>query len=220
MFKDVVGNWSLVYSDTTTVVIDTTPPTMGIAKDGGQYTLRADQLAASWSASDPESGIAEYQYRITQDAPEGTIIKDWTSRGTSVSVTAIGLSLIEGKTYYFSVKAKNKTGLWSSIAYSDGITVDITPPTGSILINNDALYTTTTAVTLNLSAQDAISGMGGTGAQMKFSNDNITWSAAVAYVTTKARTLISGSGIKTVYVKFKDVAGNWSGVYSDTIELR
>ncbi|MEW6104513.1 MAG: PQQ-binding-like beta-propeller repeat protein, partial [bacterium] len=35
---------------------------------------------------------------------------------------------MEGKTYYFSVKAKNEVGLWSDIGYSDGITIDLTLP--------------------------------------------------------------------------------------------
>lgn len=95
---------------------------------------------------------------------------------------------------------------------------DTTPPTGTIKINNDAAYTKSTSVTLNLSATDSGSGMG-TGAQMQFSNDDTTYSTAEAYATTKSWTLTSGDGTKTVYVKYKDVAGNWSSAFSDTILL-
>jgi thermitase len=95
---------------------------------------------------------------------------------------------------------------------------DKTPPTGKILINSNAPYTTSTSVTLNLSATDTSSGMG-IGAQMQFSNDNRTWSMPVAYATSCAWTLTSSYGTKTVYAKFKDVAGNWSGAVSDTIIL-
>jgi len=94
--------------------------------------------------------------------------------------------------------------------------VDNTAPTGTIKINNDNQYTNATSVTLNLSAADSGSGMG-TGAQMQFSNDGTTWSTTEAYATTKSWTLTTGDGIKTVYVKFKDVAGNWSIPLSDTI---
>ena len=59
----------------------------------------------------------------------------------------------------------------------------------------------------------------GAGAQMQFSNDNFTWSDPENYATTKNWTLSSGDGTKTVYVKFKDAAGNWSDVFSDTIIL-
>lgn len=94
---------------------------------------------------------------------------------------------------------------------------DTTPPTGTIKINNDAQYANSTSVTLTLSAQD---NTGGSGLyQMKFSNDNTNWSTAEAYSTTKTWTLTSGDGVKTVYVKFSDNAGNWSLAYSDTITL-
>ena len=54
---------------------------------------------------------------------------------------------------------------------------------------------------------------------MKFSNDNATYSTAEAYATSKSWTLSTTNGTRTVYVKYKDVAGNWSGAISDTIIL-
>jgi hypothetical protein len=98
-----------------------------------------------------------------------------------------------------------------------GPDVDTTPPTGTIKINNDAAYTNSTSVTLTLSAND---GAGGSGlSQMQFSNDNISWSTPEAYATTKTWTLTTGDGTKTVYVKYKDAASNWSNPVNDTIVL-
>lgn len=100
----------------------------------------------------------------------------------------------------------------------DGITYlypDTIPPTGTITINSGASYTNSTSVTLTLSCTDFGSGC----AQMQFSNDNTNWSTPEAYTTTKAWTLTSGDSTKTVYAKFKDNAGNWSGAYNDTIVL-
>jgi hypothetical protein len=54
---------------------------------------------------------------------------------------------------------------------------------------------------------------------MQFSYDNITWSTPEAYASTKAWTLTSGDGTKTVYARFKNNADIWSSVYSDTITL-
>ena len=54
---------------------------------------------------------------------------------------------------------------------------------------------------------------------MQFSNDNLTYSAPEAYATTKSWTLSTGDGLKSVYVKFKDAAGNWSNPVSDSITL-
>jgi len=94
---------------------------------------------------------------------------------------------------------------------------DATPPTGTLKINNDARYVNSTAATLNLSASDNAGGSGLS--QMQFSNDNSTWSSAENYATAKTWALASGDGQKTVHVKYKDNAGNWSEVYSDTIIL-
>ena len=92
---------------------------------------------------------------------------------------------------------------------------DTAAPTGSITINSGTTYINTNSVTLTLTCTDAGSGC----AQMQFSNDNSTWSTAEAYATSKAWTLSSGDGTKTVYVKFKDTAGNWSSAYNSTIAL-
>lgn len=95
---------------------------------------------------------------------------------------------------------------------------DTTAPKGTIKVNDDAQYTNTASVTLTLLATDSESGMG-RGASMQLSNDNITWSVPEAYAARRPWTLTSGDGAKTAYVKFKDVAGNWSNPVSDDIIL-
>ena len=67
-------------------------------------------------------------------------------------------------------------------------------------------------------AVDTESGMG-LEAQMQFSNDGITWSDPEAYAIAKTWTLASGEGEKTVCVRYKDAAGNWSQAYNDGITL-
>ncbi len=103
----------------------------------------------------------------------------------------------------------------SLILSSAAFAADTTPPTGAIVISKDNPYTKTTSVTLKLSARDTGSGV----YQMTLSNDNSTWSTPEKYTTSKKWTLSSGDGPKTVYVKFSDKAGNWSGAYSDSITL-
>ncbi|MCX5695018.1 MAG: hypothetical protein NT014_07895 [Candidatus Omnitrophica bacterium] len=218
-FKDAAGNWSNAFSDT--IIFDTTKPSTPVVTDDGATTASFDTLHCRWSSSDNLSGIGLYQYCITQDLISGPMIVNWISLNTATEVTKSGLSLIAGKTYYFSVRAQDIAGWYSDPGYSDGIKVvsaDTTPPTGTIKINNDNPYTNSTAAVLTLSATDAESGMG-SGAQMQFSNDNTNWSTPEAYATTKTWNLSVGDGTKTVYVKFKDAAGNWSGAYSDTIIL-
>jgi len=101
---------------------DTTPPTTPVVTDDGEYTSSTTSLHATWSSSDPESGIAEYQYAIGT-SPGDTDVVDWTSAGTATGITHTGLDLLISSTYYFSVKARNGKGLWSAVGASDGITV-------------------------------------------------------------------------------------------------
>ncbi len=107
---------------------DATAPTMPTVADEGKFTAKKNRISASWASEDKESGIAEYQYKITIDSSSGTMVKDWTSAGTDKSVTLKSLDLANGKTYYFSVKARNGAGLWSETGYSDGIMVDSKNP--------------------------------------------------------------------------------------------
>jgi len=93
--------------------------------------------------------------------------------------------------------------------------IDSTAPTGSILINGGAASTTSTNVTLTLSAEDSQTGV----SQMRFGNSGEPWSAWEPYGTSKAWTLPSGDGTKTVYVQFQNNAGMISSQYSDSIVL-
>jgi hypothetical protein len=116
------------------------------------------------------------------------------------------------KTVY--VQYKDNAGNISG-SFTDGITLDTIAPSGTISVNSGATYTTSTSVTLTLSATDATSGI----YQMNFSNDNATWSGWEAYGASKAWTLTAGDSAKTVYVQYKDNAGNISVSYSDGITL-
>jgi hypothetical protein len=97
-------------------------------------------------------------------------------------------------------------------------------PTGSVTINNNSPSTSERLVTLNLTADDAESGMYSSprwplkaGALMRFSNDGITWADSRPYSKNSSWMLSEGTGEKTVWVSFRDVDGNWSKPYFDKI---
>jgi len=95
--------------------------------------------------------------------------------------------------------------------------IDSIDPTGSILINGEDEFASSTSVTLGISADDS----GGTGvSEMIICNDDsfadCSWEA---YATSKTWTLTSGDGLKTVYAMFKDLAGNLSATTSEAIYL-
>jgi hypothetical protein len=106
-------------------------------------------------------------------------------------------------TYYYRIRAiSGSTYSASSNEVSASTGADITPPTGSVVINGGAAVTNTATVILTLSATDSGSGV----AAMQFSSDNLTWSTPEPYAATKGWTLTTGDGPKTVYGKFKDNA--------------
>ena len=129
---------------------DTTEPSCPVVTDQGISTFSTNTLSASWSCSDPQTDIVEYRYRIIRDSINGTIIKDWASSGRNNFITVNGLNLQGGKTYFFTVQARNGAGLLSDIGYSDGITVNnppsvgtISPVSGSSAVNKTVTFTTT-----------------------------------------------------------------------------
>jgi len=112
---------------TGVIAIDRTPPSTPVVIDDGQYTTSSTQLHASWSSSDPESGINGYQYAIGTSLGATDVVR-WTFLISQTEVTHTGLNLTEGQNYYFTVKARNGHGFWSQPGNSDGIILDTTPP--------------------------------------------------------------------------------------------
>jgi len=92
---------------------------------------------------------------------------------------------------------------------------DTTPPTGTITVNNGDAFTSSPAVSLALTAQDGASQV----VQMQLSSDGSSWSPAEPFVGLKAWDLQGADGTKTVYVRYKDAANNWSAAFSDGIIL-
>ena len=132
--EDYNGNWSPAPSGngSDNTIFDTTAPTTPVVIDTGAYINTTNQLHANWSAADPLTGIAEYQYAISTTTSPSNIITggQWQSVGTQVQHTRTGLSLTYGQVYYILVKCLNNAGLWSSVGVSDGITVvQNVPPT-------------------------------------------------------------------------------------------
>jgi len=130
----------IVAIDTSDV---TAPANIAVVRDGVSSDVDSStsltQLSANWdSSADAESGIAKYWYAIgTSQGSANT--RSWTDNGQSISVTATGLALTEGVTYYISVKAENSVGLQSVAANSNGQYVvvlaipDTTPPIISLV---------------------------------------------------------------------------------------
>jgi hypothetical protein len=81
-------------------------------------------------------------------------------------------------------------------------------------VNNNATYATTTAVSVNSTVTDGLSGM----SQMRIDPGSGTYGSWIAYAASSAITMPSGDGTKTVNVQYRDNAGNVATL-TDTIKL-
>lgn len=160
----------------------------------------------TWSWTTGGRGNGAFRYQLDSEAGA------WTET-TRLSFTPS--SPLPGGAHTLYVQEQNKAGDWSDSG-SKTILVDITPPTGSIIINGGVEATKTAlGATLTLTSSDE----SGSPIQMCISNSPTcaaySWSA---FTPTKSWMLTTGNGIKTVFVWFKDKYGNVNPVpYSDTI---
>lgn len=197
---------------------DNTAPAGSVSiNDGANYTNSTnvtinlsnmyDPAVSNYTTTTSDDASGLYQKRFSND---GSSWSSWESFSNSKSWTVPGGS--GTKTVY--VQVKDLAGNISSTK-TDTIYLDNVAPTGSISINGGATYTTSTNITLNLSADDNASGVG----QMRFMYDGGSWSSWVGYSTSHNFTINSTNGSLTISVQFRDNAGNISGTYSDTIVL-
>lgn len=123
-----------------------TKPLTPIVIDEGSSTLKGNSLYAVWqdvyrepilNVEEYNWGIDEYQWKVTQDSPKGSIITEGGIKikgvryagGFQKEIFANGLNLICGKEYYVGLRIKNTLGVLGDYGYSDGITfIDTTPP--------------------------------------------------------------------------------------------
>jgi len=203
--RDNAGRWASSGVHVGPFYIDTAvpnTPSLSESHCGSSWTLHNSPYFTWNNPGDTGSGVSYYQASINDGAP------------FTVS-TPYHPTWSDG-TYRFKVRAidgAGNPGYWSNIIT---VKIDATAPAGSIIINSGATYTTSTSVTLTLSAVD---GSGSGVVYMCFSNDGSSWSSWEYYGSSKSWALTSGDGIKTVYVRYKDYVGLESSVASDAIML-
>jgi len=186
---------------------DVTPPTaFDLSSPAHDSWVTVKRPTLSWGASsDAESGLKEYRVYVDAAHKKTVTTTSWT----------LDYDLTEGSHTWYVV-AVDHAGNTRTSTSTFTVKVDTVAPTGSILINNDAAYTNSTSVTLNLTYTDATSGV----SQVRYSNDGIwdtePWESPSA---SKPWTLPAGDGTKMVYYQIKDAAGNLSITYSDSIVL-
>ena len=128
-----VGLSTEVFSDG--FVVDTTPPFTGeiiyinspkTTDEESAETFTHSQISVQWNGFwDKESGIRTC-YACVGTRPGECNIKNFTDARNSTSFIFEDLPLLQGKTYFVSVKAENTAGLTSDVQTSDAVVVDKT----------------------------------------------------------------------------------------------
>ena len=117
--------------------VDTQSPSdVAYVHDGTEgdidYVRSLTTLSAYWPES-PSENIDRYEYAIGT-TPGGTQTAGWTSVGMNTYVTRAGLGLAQATTYYFSVRAHNTGGFYSTPTASDGQKTDTISPSAKVEI--------------------------------------------------------------------------------------
>jgi hypothetical protein len=93
--------------------------------------------------------------------------------------------------------------------------IDDDPPVGTLVIAGDDVVVSNWIV-VGIKAGDGI----GSGVRVvALSNDGVTWTESNYYAEGMMWTLAPGDGVRTVYAKWRDQAGNWSNVESASVTV-
>jgi hypothetical protein len=215
------------------VLVDISSVTNGLESN-------TQQVAVTLHENDVPTDIALSQAFVIENSSSGTIVgtisstdEDSLDTATYTLVSGTGSTdnesfMIDGTTLKttesFDYEAKDSYSIRIQVTdsqnatYEEAFTISIinedeTPTAGSICLNHGDIYTTSAAITIELSA------IGGD-EMMISENSSFEGASYENYGTTKNFTLSDAEGLKTVYVKFRDSSsGDESEVFSDTIIL-
>ena len=191
----------------TQTTVDLTPPTGSISINAGALDTPAITVTLALSVTDSLSGVPEASY-----SNDGSLWSAWEGMALA---KAWSLLIGDGEK---TAWARFRDGAGNvSAPVSDTIRLDTTvTPAHGLSINDGAIFTNQVTVTLSLQANPGT-------AQVMLSNDG-GFSSAVwePYSAYKSWTVTQYGSLvipRLVYVKYRDIIGNVSGVYQDDIVL-
>jgi hypothetical protein len=228
-YKDAAGNVSNRAS--ASILLDRTIPSNGTMT----ATPGNAQVMLTWSGfADAGSGLATGSYKLYYSATGNPADTGYSAAcngsplytGSATSFSHTGLT--NGTTYYYRVCVSDKAGNTATGATATATPaggVDTTAPVGTVAINGGAPYSASTTVTLTLNATDAMA-VTAYWLSLRTSTPSASapgwtaitptsnYSAAVPYTFA-----FTADGPKTVYVWYKDAAGNVSAMTSASMIL-
>lgn len=190
--------------------IDTTAPTLGVHSPSPGMLLNSLSPSMSIQVAEPHSGVEPSQVEFSINGSRASV-----NVGADGTIAASGAGLVREGSNRVEVQVPDRLGnvlpplIWS-------FSVDVTPPSGTVLINAGAATTTSIHVTLNLTAADTVSGV----TRMYLSNELLTGYVEEPYAALRELWRLNAvRGPQKVYVKLVDGVGNVSDPITDEIEL-
>ncbi|MET3697095.1 Ig-like domain repeat protein [Bacillus oleivorans] len=208
-FSNEEGSWSAWEPVTSTRMWE-------LSSGDGNKTVNMELKDAAGNSSETSATIQldTAGPTVTGVADGGIYNEDVTITFEEGDATLNGVPFASGEAISFegshNLIVKDDTGNTTTISF----TIDKTAPILTFTINNNEAFTNNPDITLNISADDTVTGISG----IAFSNNGTDWSAFEPYSETMNRTLPEGDGEKTVYIKVMDGAGNETQA-SQTITL-
>ena len=183
-------------------VVDTKVPVtnltiVGVNGANGWYT---SNLTVTLYTSEPSKNLDFTKYRLDGG--------NWTVYKNILKIPGDGVTVLE---YYSADKAGNVEAVKART-----FKIDLTPPTGSVVLNGGKIQTNSSLVDVVLNAKDSAAPVTEMMVTEDASFSTATW---VAYTNHMTYTLTSISGEKFIYAQFKNEAGLVSNVvYSSVIQ--
>jgi len=199
---------------------DDEAPSGSLKIDNGSAYTTSSSVGLNLSATD-NKGVVGY-LATESNAPPSTTSSGWTSITSTKTYSADNVSFTLSSGYgtklvyvWYKDGKGNQSGYGASIEYKDA-SLDEQAPTGSLTIDNGTASTTSTSVTLNMTAKDNVGVVGYMTSESSVppsssSSDWVSITSTTSYSADVSFTLSSGTGVKFVYVWFKDAEGNIAG---------
>ncbi|MBN2097436.1 MAG: hypothetical protein JW714_03030 [Candidatus Omnitrophica bacterium] len=194
-----------IWVDTTAPAVNNLTPSLG-------KVVGIDLPEVKARISDAASGVDPNKIELVVN--QASIVPDYDSQTGEISyIPSIPFSdgqITVSLTAYDAVGNYGLPLTWSFI-------VDTLGPLGGLLINNGDEMTTTNIVTLNVDAEDETTQI----LEMMLSNDGVfdteSWEP---YISLRKNWLLPAiNGLRKVYARVKDEAGNISEIFFDEISL-
>lgn len=212
--QDSAGTWSTQSGWSNWTVVDAAAPPAPTSPVSDFAYSTTGSVEWTWEPCWDTGGskLKGYYLKIIREPDGYAIMDEWVGRVTTKRVSG----LPHGFSYHAVLQAEDNRGNRSEWSIpSASVMVDTAPPQGTLSINSGSHQTTDLNLDLCIQASDSGSGVSG----IRVSNDGVIWTEWMPPVSSLQWELPYGNGLASVFVQFRDHAGNVSEPVTDSIDL-